>query len=236
MKKYKHIILIIFLSLLLVEGFANDISGITFPKKGDKREKLSWIFGLGWNIVDDNGSPFKKLFAAKSSWSIPFYPSQLSAEVIRKHGLSYGATFCFNRYKSGKLINSEIIGGRYFFFSWDAFAKYHLNEHITTMKKQYDPYFLLGAGYTLRFIRPYNSTFTFNVGAGVNIWFTEKWGINLQTIGKIGVRSPFLRNGSNYMHHSFSVVYIIDNSPEKKYSKIKPRYKWVHDKHNLGEK
>lgn len=219
-----------------MEGVASDLIDATIPKRRGRKEKLSWIFGLGWNVVDDNGNPFKKLFAAKSSWSIPFYPSQLSAEIIREHGLSYGATFCFNRYKSGKLINSEIIGGRYFFFSWDAFAKYHFNEHITNMKKQYDPYFLLGAGYTLRFIRPYNSTFTFNVGAGINIWFNDKWGMNLQTVGKLGIRAPFIRNGSNYMHHSGGVVYIIDNSPKKKHSFIKPRYKWVHDKHNVGER
>jgi len=225
------------LAAFFFEGTADDqLDMNSSPVKRGRREKLSWIFGLGWNAVDDNGMPFKKLFAFRSVWNIPFYPSQLSAEIIGKEGFSYGAIFNYNRYKSGKQINSEIVSGRFMFFSFDAFAKYHFKEHVEKMNKRYDPYLPIGLGYTLRFISPYNSTFTFNVGAGINIWFTSKWGMNLQTVGKLGLRSPFLHNGSNYMHHSGGVVYIIDNSPRKKHSFVKPRYKWVHDKHNVGER
>jgi hypothetical protein len=200
-----------------------------------KREKLSWIFGIGWNAVDDNGNPYKQLFAAKSAWNIPWYPSQLSAEIIGKNGFTYGAIFNFNRYKSGKQINSEIISGRYLFFSWDGFVKYHLKEHVN-MNPRMDPYLPLGFGYTLRTIGPYNSTFTFNVGLGINIWLNSKIGLNFQSMAKFGMRAPFGHNGSNYLHHSGGLIYILDRSPRKKYSFIKPRYKWVHDKHNVGER
>ena len=204
-----------------------------FPKKGD--EKLSWIFGIGWNAVDDNGRPFRQLFSVRRSWNLQWYPTQASAEVIGKEGMTYGAIFNFNLYKSGKEINSKVVAGVFPFFSLDLFAKYHFNAHIK-MSKRYDPYVMGGFGNTLRFFGTSKSTFTFNLGGGMNFWINEYIGINLQTVGKIGIRSPFIRNNSNYMQHSAGLVFMLDRTYKKKHSFVKPRYKWVHDNHKLGER
>lgn len=221
--------------MFVFSTMAEDLLGIHASPKPRRKSRLSWIFGAGWNIVDDNGTPFKKLFAAKKVWSFPWYPSQGSSELIGPEGITYGLAFAYNRYKPGKEINGLSSPGKFMFFAWDLFAKYHINEHAK-FSKQYDPYISVGAGYTLRFIAPYQSTFMFNIGPGINYWFNNKWGMNFQTLAKFGMRKKFLHSGSNYLHHSFGVVYIIENSRVKSRSFIKPRYKWVHDKRNLGEK
>lgn len=236
LSKKRHIVLVLLLSSVFLNGSATDLLGFDpLVPIHRKKEKLSWIFGMGWNAVDDNGSPFKKLFAIRSAWNMRWYPTQINAEVIGPEGFTFGAAFSFNKYKSGKTINSQEISGSYLFFAFDGFAKYHLKEHVN-MNKRMDPYVSVGFGYTLRFIAPYNSTATFNAGLGINIWLNSKWGLNFQSLAKFGMRSPFYHNGSNYLQHSGGVIYILDRTARKKYSFIKPRYKWVHDEHNVGER
>lgn len=203
--------------------------------KPKKKGKTSWIFTAGWNAVDDNSNPFKKLFAVKKVWSLPFYPSQASAEIIGQEGVTFGLMFTFNRYKAGKEINGGINPSKGLFFAWDLFAKYHFNEHIK-MSKQYDPYFLLGAGFTLRFVAPNNTAFTANTGFGMNYWFSSKWGMNIQSLAQFGIKKRFPRNGANYLHHSIGFTYIIDRTSRKNRSFIKPRYKWIHNVNKVGER
>ncbi len=199
------------------------------------KEKSSWIFGLGWNIVDDNGSPFKKLFDVSNAWSMRWYPAQITAEVIGKKGWTFGGSFSYDKYKSGKTINSQVISGSFLFFAFDGFAKYHLKEKIK-MNPRFDPYFPMGLGYTLRFISPYNSTATFNLGFGINYWLGKNVGINIQSVAKFGLRSPIIKTGSNYLQHSFGFVFVLDRSVKKRYSFVKPRYPWVHDKRGNMER
>jgi OOP family OmpA-OmpF porin len=142
--------------------------------------------------------------------------------------VTYGACFSFDRYKPGKEVNGMPMTYRALFFGFDAFAKYHINEHVP-MSRQYDPYVLLGAGYTLRFVAPNFTAFTLNVGPGLNYWFNNHWGMNVQTLGQFGLKKKFPRSSSNYLHHSIGVVYIIDRTSGHKRSFVKPRYKWIHD-------
>ncbi len=201
-----------------------------------KKEKTSWIFGAGWNIVDDNGEPFKHLFDISKAWSMPFYPSQLSTEILGRRYLSYGILLSYNRYKAGKVINNvEIKKGRYNFFSADAFVKYHLKYHVK-IPPRFDPYAVTGLGYTSRGIGPYNSTFTYNLGIGTNIWINNIVGINIQSIAKFGLRSPIFKTGSNYLHHSFGLVFILDRTSKRRFSFVRARYAWIHEKRKNRER
>jgi OOP family OmpA-OmpF porin len=235
--KKRHIFLSIAFSLLFFCSVADNpfFSDSKFAPKPRRKSKISWIFTAGWNAVDDNSDPFKKLLAFRKVWNLPFYPSFGSAEIIGNYGLTYGACFSFNRYKPGKEINGNTAHGRALFFGFDGFAKYHANEHIA-MSKQYDPYALLGAGYTLRFIAPNFSAFTGNIGLGMNYWIDNHWGLNVQSLAQFGIKKKFPRSSANYLHHSIGVVYIIDNTFRKNRSFVKPRYKWIHDNHNVGER
>lgn len=229
LNKKRHILIVLLALFALLNAVASDGLDINPDMKGKgRKQKKSWILGVGWNAVDDNGTPFKKLFALRKAWNIPWYPSQLSAEILGDEGWAWGGIFNFNMYKGNKIINGTAAGGSFPFISIDAFAKYHLNNKLN-IKKRYDPYIPMGAGYTLRFIAPYRHTIMVNFGLGINIWMTPKIGLNLQTMAKFGCRSPFIKTGSNYLQHSGGLVYMIDNTTRKKHSMTKPRYKWVHD-------
>ena len=75
--------------------------------------------------------------------------------------------------------------------------------------KTYEPYVSLGMGvshfgdYTSQensgvIVDP-TDVFTFNFGLGVNVWFSDQWGLNLNTLGKWGFGSR------NTNHHQTSL-------------------------------
>lgn len=188
-----------------------------------------WMYGVGWNVVDDNSKPFKKLFDIRRSWNVRPYPTYIYVERGQKYGWSYGGIFNFNIYKPGKLINGKDNGGAFLFFSIDGYGKYHLDQKIN-FRPWADPYIVTGLGWTLRFAPPNRSTFMFDIGMGSNFWIKKWWGINVQSWAKFGLRSPLIRTSSNYLQHSIGVVFKITKQDRKKFPKIKPRYPWVHRK------
>lgn len=194
-----------------------------------------WIFGIGWNVVDDNSKPFKRLLDIRHSWNIRPYPTQLFVERGRGNKMSYGGVFNFNIYKPGKIINGKDNGGSFLFFSWDAYAKYHLGR-ILPLKDWADVYIPMGVGYTLRFAPPNRSTFMLDLGLGANFWVKDWWGINVQSWAKFGLRSPIIRTSSNYLQHSIGLVFKFTKHDHKKFPFIHARYPWVHRKRPGMEK
>jgi hypothetical protein len=71
-----------------------------------------------------------------------------------------------------------------------------------------DPYVLIGVGGT---VHPAGDTLskafypTVNVGGGVNFWFNNAIGIQVQSVGKIGLTSDFFGK-SDYFQHSIGLV------------------------------
>jgi len=200
-----------------------------------REEKPTWVVGIGWNGVDDNSNAFKKIFDFRESWNIPAYPTQLSVDVSDKHGLSYGGVFNFNIYKPGKLINGKAILGSFLFFSLDLNAKYHIN-HILKTPRWMDVYASAGPGFTLRFAPPYRYTGTFNIGGGCNFWLNKWIGINAQSLGKFGLRSPIIRTASNYLQHSAGFIFKVESIPWKKFPRMRGRYHWIHRKNTSVER
>ena len=47
-----------------------------------KMRQTPWVVGGGWNVVDDDGRPFKSLFDVNKSWNIPPYPSRLFFQKV----------------------------------------------------------------------------------------------------------------------------------------------------------
>ena len=154
-------------------------------------EEGDWIIGVGVNVVDDSGLIFKELFNAKDNWNFGT-PIQATIEYRASSYGSIQASFSMNKYNEGKKINGEIVmeGGEATYFAFDINAKYSFGEKWNTV----EPYLLLGGGYTN--IGEYTTDLgtteekgrgTINLGLGVNYWFTGKWGINLNLLGKIGM-------------------------------------------------
>ena len=176
--------------------------------------KSPWILGLGWNIVEDNGNAWKKIFAAKSSWHMPYFPASLTIEKMYTKGWSFVAPINLNIYKPGKLVNSDIPStASYMFISSDLNARYDFNQLydfnklIDPAKIFFDYYGTFGSGYTYRSAPRVKSAATLNLGFGANIWIAQGFGINLQSMAKFGMASPFFSTPKNYLHYTFGAVY-----------------------------
>ncbi|MBL7911140.1 MAG: hypothetical protein JNJ41_08820 [Bacteroidia bacterium] len=196
-------------------------SGAIKRKGADK----FWIIGIGGNVVDDDGSPFKKLFNVLPRWNVRPYPTRLTVERSLNQSFSVEGAFNFNTYKPVKIINNE-VGRAGIFLSMDVNMKNDLNSDGWI-----NPYVIYGVGGTFRTVRVLPIGGNLNIGFGFNIWFTRSFGINFQSIAKFGVSTRFPRSSSNYLQHSTGLVFKIQKGGKNPF--IKPRYKWIH-RNNIG--
>lgn len=165
--------------------------------------KTPWRVQLGWNMVDDDGRPFNNLLDVKNSWNLPAYPTKISIEKECNYNWNIELSLSYNSYKSGKMINGDIMTSGQTFFAADVNGKY-----IITKKFMAEPYVLIGLGYTMRTTAKYQNVATLNAGIGCTIWVIDNvLGINIQGSGKFGLQTPLLETGSNYLQHSIGVVY-----------------------------
>ncbi|KAG1648923.1 hypothetical protein GQR58_029470 [Nymphon striatum] len=103
----------------------------------------SWVFGLGYNFVDDSGDTFDDLTAISTQWNALAYPNRLSAGRYFKSGLGVEAIATFNKYKVGKVIDQVINTSDKNYLAIDARLSYDLNKLIG-QTAWFDPY--LGVG------------------------------------------------------------------------------------------
>jgi len=89
-----------------------------------------------------------------------------------------------------------------------------------------DPYLIAGVGGTLH---PSGDTLspsffpTLNLGAGINFWFNNAVGLQLQSAGKIGLTSDFFGK-ADYLQHSIGLVVRLETvggSKEGEFKKVK---------------
>ncbi len=161
------------------------------------------MFGLGWSIWDNDGNG-GDLFKVETMQAEVF-PSRLLFDYYFYKGWSAEAAVGFNRYKGIKSVNNQlgIVG---FGLSADANLKYSFYQLLG--KGVFDPYIIAGVGGTLH---PATDTLTpsfyptMNVGAGINFWFNNAVGIQLQSCGKFGLTSDIFGK-ADYIQHSIGVV------------------------------
>lgn len=200
-------------------------SGVAKRKGADEY----WILGLGGNVVDDDGSPFKYLFNAAPRWNLRPYPTRISIEKSLKYTFSIETVFNFNQYKASKIINNE-VGKSGIFFSTDINLKNDFNRMIK-QEGWFNPYVVYGLGGTFRTVRSLPIGGNLNLGFGFNIWLTSYVGINFQSIAKFGVSTRFPRSSSNYLQHSTGIVFKLQNRGKPSF--YKRRYKWI-NRRNIG--
>jgi len=96
---------------------------------------------------------------------------------------------------------------------------YNFNREIFKLKKNvFDIYFLTGFGYVNRDIFRYNQSISYNLGGGVYARITKNFGINVEALGKLGLKAPIYLSNSNYIHLNAGLSYFIG---EPKYSSIR---------------
>ncbi|MGB3151261.1 MAG: OmpA family protein, partial [Maribacter sp.] len=165
-------------SLLVTSLLAFLFSTITFAQEelqitsNDSIVQSSWIFGLGYNAVDDSGNVFNGLFNVGNEWNILPYPSRLSIGRYFKNGLGLEAIGSYNKYKEGTIIDGLVNASETDYYSLDARITYDLNK-IIGQTGWLDPYVGIGVGYT-----DANNLGrgTYNAVVGFRTWFSDRWG------------------------------------------------------------
>ncbi len=169
-----------------------------------KLQKIVWTAGIHGVVIDDDGKPFKDLFNVSDNWSFVPYPSRLTLEGYMDKGVSFEGGFTYSKLKKGKTVGADdkkrVADAN--LFSFDASAKYDLNELIGDTKA-FSPYAIGGLGYTYRAVPGTQHAVTLNFGLGFTLWFYKGFGFNAQSMAKFAANTA----SSNYLMHSVGIVY-----------------------------
>ena len=167
-------------------------------------ENNKWSVGFGVNTVDiRTPNDFGKFL---KDWGGPrdlnVLPAVTKLSVARYIGAGFSAEVdgSMNRIKKGyKGVDQDES-----FWNVNLQAKYALRRLFTTESGWFDPYLKLGGGYT-----SYKSKYSKEDGAvkllaggGINFWFTDHLGLNVQT----GYNHGFQKDGTDYFQHSAGIV------------------------------
>ncbi len=162
----------------------------------------SWIVGIGWNIVDDSGDAFRDFTTIKDQWNAVAFPSRISAGRYFRSGIGLEAIATYNKYKRGNIIDGEVNPEDINYFAIDSRISYDLNK-IFGQTGWFDPYVGGGIGYTDASNTPRG---TYNAVIGFRAWFSDRWGIDLNSSGKWS----FGNEATNHIQHGVGVIYQFD--------------------------
>ena len=167
-------------------------------------ENNKWSIGFGVNTVDirtphDFGQ-FLKDWGGPSDLNV--LPAITKLSVARYIGAGFSAEVDGSLNKIKKGFNG--VSQDESFWNANLQAKYALRRLFTTESGWFDPYLKLGGGYT-----SYKSEYAEKDGAvkllaggGINFWFTDHLGLNVQT----GYNHGFQKDGTDYFQHSAGIV------------------------------
>ena len=167
-------------------------------------ENNKWSIGFGVNTVDirtphDFGQ-FLKDWGGPSDLNV--LPAITKLSVARYIGAGFSAEVDGSLNKIKKGFNG--VSQDEAFWNANLQAKFALRRLFTTESGWFDPYLKLGGGYT-----SYKSEYSEKDGAvkllaggGINFWFTDHLGLNVQT----GYNHGFQKDGTDYFQHSAGIV------------------------------
>lgn len=190
------------------------------------RKPYTWMVGVSWTAVEDDGRGLCQMFDVNQSWNYEFFPTRVFVDKYFKYGLSAEFSGAFVKYRAGKLINDSTNRSGSF-LAFDLNCKYSFYPLITP--KWVDPYVSLGLGITQRTAMPDITTVTGNIGLGVNLFFFRGLGFQLQTSGKVALTGGFFGKG-NYLQHQAGLVYKFDSGIRGTTNFNKRHYKWTSKK------
>ncbi|MBT8322530.1 MAG: OmpA family protein [Eudoraea sp.] len=159
----------------------------------------SWMFGVGWNFIDDSGDAFNDVTTIKDQWNGVAFPSRLSLGRYWKSGLGLELIGTYNNYKEGNIIDGITITEDIPYWGIDARLSYDLNK-LVGQTGFFDPYVGAGLGYS-----DANNLGrgTYNAVIGFRTWFSDRWGLDFSSSGKWS----FGNEASNHIQHAVGAVY-----------------------------
>lgn len=232
-------------SLLLV--FALPFISIAQHNTGEtvpyRLKTIPWSVGLGVNAINLDSKP-GDFFASTQSYIMLPAPSRVSGLYHFRDFLEFEGALTANRYRYNE-INRTYINDTMYYVTYtpkvsilvalDVNAQFSIPGLNNKTRNFFKPYLALGAGGTFRQDVGFSSTT--NVGIGFYSWFTYNWGIQFQALAKLHNGAPFFDNNSNYLQHSFSLMYHFGGDPKNnnnfskaKHPGTKKKYKFKPDK------
>lgn len=166
----------------------------------DSLVSSSWMVGLGYNIIDDSGDAFNDFLTVKDQWNMVAFPSRLSVGRYFNSGIGIELIGTYNKYKEGNIIDGVVNPEDIDYFGIDSRLSYDLNKLIGNTG-WFDPYVGVGLGYS-----DVNnvSRGTYNAIIGFRTWFSDRWGLDLNSSGKWAMGN---NGATNYIQHAAGVVY-----------------------------
>lgn len=196
--KIKNLLSFFLVCALVNTAFSQEELEITAK---DSIVQSSWMFGIGFNAVDDSGNVFDGLFNVSDEWNMLPYPSRISIGRYFKNGLGLEAIGTLNKYKEGKIIDGVVNLEDSDYYGIDARVTYDLNK-IIGETGWFDPYVGVGAGYT-----DANNIGrgTYNAVVGFRTWISDRWGLDFNSSGKWAMSQD--NGATNHIQHAAGVVY-----------------------------
>ena len=178
-----------------------------FSNVNAQDEDNPWAINIGINAVDFypvnnadlknagvGGSWYNEFFNADDHYNLLPSISRVSVGRYLSDGFSFEVAGTLNRIKNiGDMSASDLS-----YYGIDASIKYSISELFST--GNFEPYAILGGGYTLI---DSNGAGTLNGGLGLNYWFSDNLGINVQSIYKHSFEDA---NVMQHFQHSAGLV------------------------------
>lgn len=161
-----------------------------------------WTFGFGVNIVDNDGFQINQPFKAKE-WNFN-YPMMITAERKWSALLATSVSLSFNNLDENTLQDGFYPNKDLIYIAFDVNGQVYFDHFIfeTTRNDWFDAYAIVGLGMPV-----IDNTVggSFNTGLGFNFWFSDNWGVRLQSVGKFAFNHGE-NNQSNHLQHSLSAI------------------------------
>ena len=162
-----------------------------------------FTFKIGANLVDSSGdtNPFNAFDIKKMAFT-----NQIAGGIDFKFSShwSVGLFVSNNKFlKSKGVIDDILITEDLKYFATDINAKYSFwSIQQDEGEKGFNAY--LSAGLGLFKIK--ESTLSYNVGLGINYWFSKSFGLNLESVAKWTGESD-VKYDSNHFQHFVGIIY-----------------------------
>jgi hypothetical protein len=180
-------------------------------------------FQGGWNIIDDNRNSYQDLLDFKS-WYTNAFPGKFSAMKTLTGRLKGELNVGFSKMKQSYYKERYVYPGIFtcvdlnFRVQYNLFDRFFDNLYIPRRGNSIGNRLsngginiapLFGLGFTSRTQTVFDRAVTFNFGVVGTYWLVRnKIGITIQSVAKLGLQTPIIRTGSNYIHHSAGIVMV----------------------------
>ncbi|WP_224490061.1 OmpA family protein [Robertkochia flava] len=163
-------------------------------------EKQGWLFGGGFNFIDDSGTNGSEPFNFTENWSSVVFPSRFSMGYALTNGMFFQGFASYNRYQKDVIVDGNPQSTEWNYYALDGMIGYGFKNMIDP-RGWFDPFINTGMGVNRL---AGNNSLTYNLGAGFNFWFNDRFAVNLSTLGKWQLGDG---SGDNHIQHGIGVVF-----------------------------